>query len=177
MSIDNFHTSATKVEVIRVDTATPILNSKLAALINTCIEHPQVTPFEIPFNYINLTNPESKGCHNHIFLGQSKCHFLFWWGSLGSNCLLCVLNAQQWRMHRLKGTMYTEKAVGLLVSVRLCAHTKQISGHFQQDTVQLQRGEGSLHPGNDGSWGGQPLSLAGRCQQSRVVNWELAPPL
>ena len=40
MSIDNFHTSATKVEVIRVDTATLILNSKLAALINKCIEHP-----------------------------------------------------------------------------------------------------------------------------------------
>ena len=74
MSIDktDFHTSATKVEVIRVDTATPILNSKLAALINTCIEHPQVTPFEIPFNYINLTNPESKGCHNHIFFRSEQ---------------------------------------------------------------------------------------------------------
>ena len=92
MSIDktDFHTSATKVEVIRVDTATPILNSKLAALINKCIEHPQVTPLgEIPFNYINLTNPESRGYHNN---GQSKCHFLFWWGSLGRICLHCVLN-------------------------------------------------------------------------------------
>ena len=139
ISIDktDFHTSATKVEVIRVDTATLILNSKLAALINECIEHPQVTSVEIPFNYINLTIPESKGYQNHIFLGQSKRHFLFWWGSLGCSCLLCVLNVQQWRMHRLARSMYTEKAVGLLLSAPTQSRSLQWSlstGHSTTST-------------------------------------------
>ena len=43
---------ATNAKVIRPDTATPMLDSKLAALINTCVEHPHVTSVDLQVNYI-----------------------------------------------------------------------------------------------------------------------------
>ena len=46
----------TNVEVIRLDTATPILDSKLTALITTCVKHPHVTSVNLQVNYINLTS-------------------------------------------------------------------------------------------------------------------------
>ena len=38
---------ATNVELIRPDAATPMLDSKLAGLINTCVKHPYVTSVDL----------------------------------------------------------------------------------------------------------------------------------
>ena len=47
---------ATNVEVIRPNAATPILDSKLAGLINTGVEYPLVTSVDLQVNYINSTS-------------------------------------------------------------------------------------------------------------------------
>ena len=47
---------ATNVELIRPDAATPMLDSKLAGLINTCVEHPRVTSVDLQVNYLNSTS-------------------------------------------------------------------------------------------------------------------------
>ena len=44
---------ATNIEVICPYLATPMLDSKLAALINTCVEHSHVTSVNLQVNYMN----------------------------------------------------------------------------------------------------------------------------
>ena len=47
---------ATNVEVIRPDAAKLMLDSKLAGLINTCVEYPLVTSVDLQVNYIDSTS-------------------------------------------------------------------------------------------------------------------------